>query len=1601
MHRVQDWYTWFERKDLLVKRLLDVLNNGGWGEAQPLSNMLLPLLSKLPDELVTKDFYTTFFDAIFTGLNNRNLLSSKSERQTWIKILEECLRYLSVQNHEYVLEVVTYVHRTWLENVFAINNAQARNHLIKCSATNMASLVKYWLKQTKEGNSEKYDQLIRNFWLNIGSTIAKQIDQLSIVENENVTQLIESHILLLKTLKTMFASEGIKQRHIHFEDQKTVEDVAPPSSIEQFDVMLTDRFEHNLTDVVENTCCSYFDFVNNKEVSQAIFTALHTYIEEFESKNLLIALARHFKQETVYGFYETVLKQWLTNDTGCEPLVDIVFIVIKHLTQEEQDRTFETFQQFPPLVSEWCLSRAVSCPQGARSAARRWLHAPAAERSVAALGGRAAAGDARATRLLLACLAHDIDGEPLVSSAAVSRAVEQLGAACGAAGEGGGAAGEGGGAAACARHVLHELARAPHESRRLLAAPLLEVLFQHSLDHPRPAPRPAARACVAALGALPLDARAPLVSRARARLHAHVFSDLENLDIDRIAHAASLYPYLFVASEDTTKTPTEIVSHIKLLFDMETEKPKVPLEVYSLRCDCIDGNINCPFENDNEFIAKVVSESDDDYEELTRKDLMLFLYNSLFKTFVMREILCEDAEDSEDADEMRSRSEELVKEDLVKEELNRVFYDAAVLSVLVERYAFWSDYDLIIQGMQQMKSLIESILSVTTPETKDILLSHFSKNAAARGYYWSYARKLFNERINERMPARPNDTLESEVSGEDRSSGSRNIENNEIDDENTSKTPESEHSECLNVTDTVNLESLEDIVTGNGYFHSLQAERGAARGTRRVLMMRSVLAAHARDAALGEQLARDTRAGRAPADVIIDAYYRHNDLMLYKTELFAAPWSMIVSNAAIVQFLEEEVRTRGWDLPAHQWDFTTIALCSLAESLQFSEQRWGCCKVAVVARAVLGLLGAVHAFISGVRAQAERRRPSAPAAALPAEWRDVFAPELARHALALVERALDDEGPMSASRVATLSALAARLTCLPADAPGAPPARELVARAAAALRRVSPAARKYLAFATLDFLSETLVVEDAETLAAWCAREDESPRPEFSLGYFDDALVHLQDLLDAALSNVKVCEGTCEMLARSDSHSVALGLLLLAAHLLRHSARARADLAQFYIELLRCGAQVCEMLARSDSHSVALGLLLLAAHLLRHSARARADLAQFYIELLRCGAQVCEMLARSDSHSVALGLLLLAAHLLRHSARARADLAQFYIELLRCGAQVCEMLARSDSHSVALGLLLLAAHLLRHSARARADLAQFYIELLRCGAQVCEMLARSDSHSVALGLLLLAAHLLRHSARARADLAQFYIELLRCGAQVCEMLARSDSHSVALGLLLLAAHLLRHSARARADLAQFYIELLRCGAQVCEMLARSDSHSVALGLLLLAAHLLRHSARARADLAQFYIELLRCGAQVCEMLARSDSHSVALGLLLLAAHLLRHSARARADLAQFYIELLRCGAQVCEMLARSDSHSVALGLLLLAAHLLRHSARARADLAQFYIELLRCGAQVCEMLARSDSHSVALGLLLLAAHLLRHSARARADLAQFYIELLR
>lgn len=279
-------------------------------------------------------------------MEKKNILNSKSERQAWITGLAECLRYLSIQPHEFVLELVSAALRTWLARALAgTHDAPTRTSLIKCSATNMADLLKYWLKQSKEENGEKYDQLIRNFWQNVGSTVLTQIDKSGTDHNE-IGKLIEGHILLLQTLKTSFSQEVKKQHSIKFDGD--AQPVTEKSAVvtQQCDASVAERYKHNLEDVVHKICAQYLDSALKKQISSAIVTPLITLLVEFDSKQLFIALGRQFDADSVYRLYDKVLRTWLSGDTmRCKAVVDIVFLLMKYLTEEEQDAMFDSFQQ--------------------------------------------------------------------------------------------------------------------------------------------------------------------------------------------------------------------------------------------------------------------------------------------------------------------------------------------------------------------------------------------------------------------------------------------------------------------------------------------------------------------------------------------------------------------------------------------------------------------------------------------------------------------------------------------------------------------------------------------------------------------------------------------------------------------------------------------------------------------------------------------------------------------------------------------------------------------------------------------------------------------------------------------------------------------------------------------------------------------------------------------------------------------------------------------------------------------------------------------------------------------------------------------------------
>ncbi|KAH9638438.1 hypothetical protein HF086_016763 [Spodoptera exigua] len=348
------------------------------------------------------------------------------------------------------------------------------------------------------------------------------------------------------------------------------------------------------------------------------------------------------------------------------------------------------------------------------------------------------------------------------------------------------------------------------------------------------------------------------------------------------------------------------------------------------------------------------------------------------------------------------------------------------------------------------------------------------------------------------------------------------------------------------------------------------------------LNVKLVVALRSWSAAVGTPIQQDQEGASRDLDLFVTAYYAQPSAMLFDRNLSECSWLEIASKAAVLELMASTVAARGWEASAAQWDFVNIALCSLLGAARRGLAHWGSAALAALAVPALRLLRATAAFVRAVPARAQRAQPAPHVAGLPREWADIFAPDLNYNLFSIILHVLECcEGSMTSPQVEVLGELIQCAPLLQWDAlagehragPAAPLGLQRLARAAAdALASAAPPPLLQLAHATLLALARPLVLDDAERLAAWSAPEPESdateerPTPTLCLDYLHPAFTAGHELLDAALGSVVVGEGTCELVAGSDSYCVALGWLLLVDAQAELCELARGDLAQQYAQ---------------------------------------------------------------------------------------------------------------------------------------------------------------------------------------------------------------------------------------------------------------------------------------------------------------------------------------------------------------------------------------------------------------------------------------------------
>ncbi|XP_022127578.2 uncharacterized protein LOC111001844 [Pieris rapae] len=703
MLRVEEWQKWVQKKDLLLKRLLDTIENGAWGDASLAGEILLPLLARLPEDLRSKELYRDLTRALFAGLELKSILNSKSERQIWITSVADFLRFLSIQRHDYVTEAVSEAHRTWLQKIFASPEPAARPHLIKYSVGKMASLVKYWMRRSTETGDDECDKMIRCFWQNFGATVVAQIDAVS-PSDDDVAALLNLHTVAFESLS---AGDGKSEKVLRFDDEAADEPERRDAGPE--DEAVAERFARGVTELLSVGCRAWLECAERREL-RAVFPPLVSALRRLGDERLFAEVARAKVGGGPYALYERLWRAWLRGEAlRCRALVQLLFLAATHFTDRELELAYDSFDGMSPVVVEWIISSSLDLH---RRPAGEWLRGRLVAATLVSLSRRRRPD---ADRLVLDCL-EPRHGEVRVSEEAVAGVVRTLS--------------EPPVRRRAAADVCRTLAGTDRAS---IAIPLAELLFDRSLDtvgdeHPTEADEREEGGEEGEGWQVLCGPR--LAAHARRRLHALLANTDESLDPVRIERWVSLCPPLLAAGD--------FVETAKGLLAVDVERSTRTVEGFALRADCVSGRLLCPVRDERaRGLSEIVErEETEDCRDPDSRDVAPFVRALVFRAGLLCEML-------------RGRSEEAEPAptgECFREAFAEVLHDAAVLRSLCQGYVHAPFYESVKRCKERVEAAIDEATSLLREEDAKELAKSLTQRAFDAGYYWAFARRLYLEK---------------------------------------------------------------------------------------------------------------------------------------------------------------------------------------------------------------------------------------------------------------------------------------------------------------------------------------------------------------------------------------------------------------------------------------------------------------------------------------------------------------------------------------------------------------------------------------------------------------------------------------------------------------------------------------------------------------------------------------------------------------------------------------------------------------------------------------------------------------------------------------
>uniref|UniRef100_A0A8D3DMA9 E3 ubiquitin-protein ligase listerin n=1 Tax=Scophthalmus maximus TaxID=52904 RepID=A0A8D3DMA9_SCOMX len=369
--KVPDCWTHVNAKKGFLPKLMTLLKEGGKGMAKALHPNLMPLLSKLTQQVTDPalDFYTTFFTSLTQG---ERAATSPSESAVIVTSVVECLRYCVFQNTEKEEEqrkirtmLISQQLLPLLEK--ALGTPSLQNGPLFLLVTEM--LVS-WEKRAgllSEGETDEgkdaFQGLLADFWEELGLLFVRHVDNEEADPQalEGVATLLQ-HIQKKKSVKICFSKpEDNEKPGVEGDDvEKPVQAVSEPVNEKAFGSQQTQRFE----DVVCQLAQLCLVHVNEKNSERHLV--------------FLSLLLRSFHTPRIFSVTVSVLGWWCGSlrqgrrDTG--HLVEMVFSSLYCCSRLDTTRILDhiTMMNLQSSIILQIIQRACADPETLQSC-RDWL----------------------------------------------------------------------------------------------------------------------------------------------------------------------------------------------------------------------------------------------------------------------------------------------------------------------------------------------------------------------------------------------------------------------------------------------------------------------------------------------------------------------------------------------------------------------------------------------------------------------------------------------------------------------------------------------------------------------------------------------------------------------------------------------------------------------------------------------------------------------------------------------------------------------------------------------------------------------------------------------------------------------------------------------------------------------------------------------------------------------------------------------------------------------------------------------------------------------------------------------------------------------------